>query len=76
MALAGTLYSYRIAIHQEHLAQQGLPWPEAVRSAIPPAFHEALAVSIFLGIPVIVLSFLGRKAGKGAPERELHHPLR
>ncbi|MEW6666081.1 MAG: MFS transporter [Thermodesulfobacteriota bacterium] len=76
MALAGTLYSYRVMIHQEDLARHGLPWPEAVRSAIPAAFHDTLAVSIFLGIPVIILSYLGRKAGKGAPEPEFHHPLR
>lgn len=66
LALAATLYSYRILIHEEHLTRQGLPWPEVVRSAIPPAFHETLGVSILLGIAVIGLSLLGRKAGKGA----------
>ncbi|MBN1105329.1 MAG: MFS transporter [Deltaproteobacteria bacterium] len=66
MALAGTLYAYRISIQQEHLTRQGLPWSEAVRSAIPSALHEALGVSILLSIPVIALSFLGRKAGRNA----------
>jgi MFS family permease len=64
IALAGTLYSHRILIHQGNLAQKGLPWPEVVRSAIPSAFHEALAVSILLSLPVIVLSLLARKAAR------------
>lgn len=76
MALAGTLYSYRILIHQEDLTRQGMPLAEAVRSAIPAAFHDALAVSIFLGIPIIALSFLGRKAARDAGDRGFHHPLR
>jgi MFS family permease len=63
MALAATLYSYRILIHEEHLTRQGLPWPEVIRSAIPAAFHETLGVSILIGLPVIGLSLLGRKAG-------------
>jgi MFS family permease len=76
LALAATLYSHRILIHQEHLMRQGIPWPEVVRAAIPPAFHEALGVSILLGLPVIGLSWLGHKAGRGTPERESHRPLR
>jgi EmrB/QacA subfamily drug resistance transporter len=67
MALAGTLYSYRVMIYEKELGRQGLSSSEAARSAIPAAFHDALALSILLGFLVILFSLLQGK-GRGGTD--------
>jgi hypothetical protein len=65
MALAGTLYSFRAMIHERELGMRGLSSSEAARYAIPAAFHDALILSVFLGLMVIFFSLLkGERQGR------------
>ncbi|MBN1106325.1 MAG: MFS transporter [Deltaproteobacteria bacterium] len=65
MAMAGALYSYRVMIHENDLGRQGLASSEAARAAIPAAFHDTLALSILLGLLVILFSLLRGNGSSG-----------
>jgi hypothetical protein len=68
MALSGTIYSIRRIFYQAELGMQGLDAVNSVRASIPPAFHDALTVSIIIGVFIIPLSIVhGRKRGGKGP---------
>jgi MFS family permease len=58
MAFSGTIYSIRRIFYQEELGRQGLEVVDCVRASIPPAFHDALTVSIIIGVSIIPLSLV------------------
>lgn len=55
-AIAGTIFSARLAVHKAELRVQGLDVRDLDRYSIPPAFHDVLLISIVLGVVVIGLS--------------------
>lgn len=66
MAFAGALYASRLAIHQTKWMLQGAEGSDAIRHAIPLAFHETLLFSVVLGIAVIVLSYVRGERPRGS----------
>ena len=56
MALAGTLFATRRIIYQEELIKKGAELEAITSLSIPPAFHDVLLVSAFLGFAVVILS--------------------
>ena len=56
MALAGTLFATRRIIYQEELIKKGAGLEAITSLSIPPAFHDVLLVSAFLGLAVLILS--------------------
>lgn len=66
MAFAGALYASRLAIHQTKWMLQGAEGSDAIRHAIPLAFHETLLFSIVLGTVVIVLSLVKGEGPRGS----------
>ncbi|MCF8146416.1 MAG: DHA2 family efflux MFS transporter permease subunit [Deltaproteobacteria bacterium] len=58
MALAGAIFSERRVIHMTRISQEGAAQAEALRQSIPPAFHDALLVSVFLGSGAMILTLL------------------
>ncbi|MBN1848342.1 MAG: MFS transporter [Deltaproteobacteria bacterium] len=54
MALTGTLYAARWDAYKQELLFKDLTHIEAERAAIPPAFHDVMIVSIFLGVLVML----------------------
>lgn len=58
MAIAGSLYTFRIETHQEKLIKNGMGDSEAGRNAVPAAFHDGLILSIALSSLVIVFTIL------------------
>lgn len=64
MALAGSLFSARRAIYQGELIKKGAGPGDIVSLSIPPAFHDVLLVSAFVGFVVVILSlFRGKENG-------------
>ena len=61
-AVAGLLFSLRLDFYQGALSRSGLAAAEAARQAIPPAFHEVLAVFMFASLVSAALAL----AAKGA----------
>ncbi|MFO7600313.1 MAG: DHA2 family efflux MFS transporter permease subunit [Candidatus Desulfacyla sp.] len=58
MALAGAIFSERRMIHFSRLSQEGGAGADALRQSIPPAFHDALLMSVILGAGAMILTLL------------------
>ena len=68
MAFAGTLFAARRAIYQAELAEKGAELEAITSRSIPPAFHDVLLVSAFIGFAVVILSlFRGKGDSVTAP---------
>ena len=68
MALAGSLFSARRAMHQVELLGQGLETDYVVRLSIPLAFQDVLLISVFIGLFVVLLCLLPGKRKTGTIE--------
>ncbi|OQX64763.1 MAG: hypothetical protein B5M55_05485 [Desulfococcus sp. 4484_242] len=62
MALAGAVFSERRLFHAKRLVDNGVAGAEAARASIPLAFHDALLMSILLGLGAVILSLLSIKS--------------
>jgi MFS family permease len=68
MTFAGTLFAARRAIYQAALIKEGARLEEIASLSIPPAFHDVLLISAFLGFAVVILSlFRGKGNSATAP---------
>jgi hypothetical protein len=65
MALAGSIFSERRLVHTHGLVREGAAQAEAVRQSIPPAFHDALLLSICLGLGATILALLSIRRKEG-----------
>jgi len=61
MALAGTLFATRRVIYQAKLIKKGAGLEAITSLSIPPAFHDVLLVSAFVGFAVVILSLFRGK---------------
>jgi len=61
MALAGTLFATRRTIYQAELIKKGADSGDVISLSIPPAFHDVLLISAFVGCAVVILSLFRRK---------------
>ncbi len=64
MALAGAIFSERRMIHISRLSQEGAGGADALRQSIPPAFHDALLMSVILGSGAMILALLSIRRKK------------
>ena len=71
MTIAGTIFSARRIIHQAELSRQGIETAHVANLSIPFAFQDALLVSIFLQLLVVILSLVPDKR-KAIDERGHH----
>ena len=55
MALAGSIFSARRAMHQVELSRRGLETDHVVSLSIPLAFQDTLLISVFVGLFVVLL---------------------
>jgi EmrB/QacA subfamily drug resistance transporter len=55
MALAGSMFSARRAMHQAELLGQGLGTDYVTRLSIPLAFQDVMLISVFIGLSVVLL---------------------
>lgn len=55
MALTGSMFTARRAIHQAELSRQGLVTDYAANLSIPLAFQDVLLISVFIGSLVVLL---------------------
>jgi EmrB/QacA subfamily drug resistance transporter len=68
MALAGTLFATRRVVYQAELIKKGAGLEAITSLSIPPAFHDVLLVSAFVGFAVVILSlFRGKENGVTDP---------
>jgi len=72
MALAGAIFSERRLVHADRLVDRGAAEAEAARASIPLAFHDALLMSILLGLGAVILSLLSikKKNKSGTPNEK------
>jgi EmrB/QacA subfamily drug resistance transporter len=61
MALAGAVFSERRMSYMGRLGEEGATQAEAFRQSIPPAFHDALLMSVLLGAGAMILALLSIK---------------
>lgn len=61
MALAGAVFSERRMSYMGRLGEEGATQAEAFRQSIPPAFHDALLISVLLGAGAMILALLSIK---------------
>jgi len=64
MALAGAIFSERRTIHMSRLSQEAATQADALRQSIPPAFHDALLLSVILGAGAMILTLLSIRRKK------------
>ena len=62
MALVGTMFTARRAVHQIQFSNQGLDGEQAARFSIPPAFHDILVISVILGFMAVLFSMASGKS--------------
>ena len=67
IALVGTMFTARRAVHQIQFSNQGMEAGQAGRFSIPPAFHDVLLISVILGFLAVLFSLASGK-GKGGDE--------
>ena len=58
MALTGSMFTARRAMHQAELSRQGLVTDYAANLSIPLAFQDVLLISVFIGPALWSESFL------------------
>jgi hypothetical protein len=68
MALTGSMFTARRAIHQAELSRQGLETGNAAGLSIPLAFHDVLLISMFIALLVVLLCLLPGKRKTGTIE--------
>jgi len=61
MALAGAVFSERRMSYMGRLGEEGATQAESFRQSIPPAFHDALLMSVLLGAGAMILALLSIK---------------
>jgi EmrB/QacA subfamily drug resistance transporter len=69
MALAGSLFSARRAMHEVELLGKGLENDYVARLSIPLAFQDVLLISIFVGLSVVVLCLFSGERKMSTIER-------
>ncbi|MBN2468750.1 MAG: MFS transporter [Deltaproteobacteria bacterium] len=70
MAWTGTLFTLWENGYRQDFLQQGMDEVCASRAAIPAAFHDVVAVSIFINVIVVILSLLPLWTKKENPVRQ------
>ena len=61
MAMAGALFSSKRSAYQELFHLEGFGDLEAMRHAVPPAFHDVLLVSVFIALGATVLALFSKR---------------